>query len=107
MNGLVADGALSPSVVRERKVVKDARPAEHVAASADLGRGGRIKAENKIWASCSSDPTTKAILVQSPSTCKTIKLQYADTHSEFKYKYQLKKSSFGTQIGSFLCLKKR
>jgi hypothetical protein len=37
MDGLVADGALSPAVVGEGQVVEDAGPAEHVAAAGNLG----------------------------------------------------------------------
>ena len=48
MDGLVADGTLPPGVVGQGQVVEDARPAENVAATGDLGGGWRVKTGNKL-----------------------------------------------------------
>ena len=43
MDGLVADGALPPGVIGQGQVMEDARPAEHMAASGDLGSSRWVK----------------------------------------------------------------
>ena len=43
MDGLVTDGALPPGVIGQGQVMKDARPAEHMAASGYLGSSRWVK----------------------------------------------------------------